>query len=216
MSAMLLFTLWLLGMSGPAAPSNAVTPALRVRLSPDYDVDRALADRVRAVAERLLASAGIATSWRVCDASHPCELVESPVPEVVVILSSRPRPIARDACGLAVGAGASKGTAVVSVTCVRTWLERLSREPAFYAQPLLAMPLPDDVVGAVAAHEIGHIFGLRHGRSGLMRAALRAQDVVELRLGRLAFARPDAARMRAAVLSARAALMARIKPVQPR
>jgi hypothetical protein len=216
MSALFLFALWLLGLSSAAAPSNAATPALRVRLSPDHDVDRAIADRARVVAERLLASAGIVTSWRVCDASHPCELVDSPVPEVVVILSSRPRPVARDACGLAVGAGASKGTAIVSVTCVRTWLERLSREPAFYAQPLLAMPLPDDVVGAIAAHEIGHIFGLRHGRSGLMRAALRAQDVVELKLGRLGFARRDAARMRAAVLSAQAALMARLEPERAR
>ena len=211
MSALFLFTLWLIGISGSAAPAPAATPALRVRLSPDHGVDPAIPARARAVAERLLASAGIATSWRVCDASHPCELVESPVPEVVVILSSRPRPIARDACGLAVGAGASKGTAIVSVTCVQAWLERLSRDPAFYAQPLFAMPLPDDVVGAVAAHEIGHIFGLRHGRSGLMRAALRARDVVELREGRLAFARQDAARMRAAVLTAQAVRLARAR-----
>lgn len=214
MSALSLLVLWLFGFSGSAAPANPVAPALRVRLSPDYDVDRTLPEHARTVAERLLAAAGITTSWRVCDALHPCEPVESPVPEVVVILSSRPRPIARDACGLAVGAGASKGTVVVSVTCVQAWLGRLSREPAFYAQPLLAMPVPDDVVGAVVAHEIGHIFGLRHGRSGLMRAALRARDVIALRQGQLAFARRDAARMRAAVLSAQAALMARVKPVQ--
>lgn len=216
MSALSLLVLWLFGISGSAAPSNAATPVLRVRLSPDHDVDRAIPEHARTVAERLLASAGITTSWRVCDARHPCEPVESPVPEVVVILSSRPRPIARDACGLAVGAGASKGTVVVSVTCVQAWLQRLSRDRAFYAQPLLAMPVSDDVVGAVAAHEIGHIFGLRHGRSGLMRAALRARDVIDLRQGRLAFARQDAARMRTAVLSAQAALLARLKPVKVR
>lgn len=211
MSGLLLLTIWLFGISGSAAPASALTPAVRVRLSPDHGVDRAIPDRARAVAERLLAAAGIATSWRVCDSSHPCEPIESSVPEVVVILSSRPRPIGRDACGLAVGAGASKGTVVVSVSCVQEWLERLSRNPAFYAQPLLAMPVPDDVVGAVAAHEIGHIFGLRHGRTGLMRAALRPQDVVDLRQGRLAFARQDAARMRAAVLTAQAAPLARAR-----
>jgi hypothetical protein len=211
MSGLFLLTLWLFGISGSAAPASALTPAVRVRLSPDHDVDRAIPDRARAVAERLLAAAGIATSWRVCDRSHPCEPIESSVPEVVVILSSRPRPIGRDACGLAVGAGASKGTVVVSVSCVQEWLERLSRNPAFNAQPLLAMPVPDDVVGAVAAHEIGHIFGLRHGRTGLMRAALRPQDVVDLRQGRLAFARQDAARMRTAVLTAQAAPLARAK-----
>ena len=119
--------------------------------------------------------------------------------------------IGRDACGLAVGAGSSKGTVLVSVACVRTWLERLSRDRTFYADPRLAMPVPDDIVGAVTAHEIGHIFGLRHGRDGLMRAALRAQDVVDLRQGRLAFARQDAARMRTAVLTAQAARIARAK-----
>ena len=209
MSALFVLTFWLFGFSGSAVPPSAATPALRVRLSPDHDVDRAIPDRVRAVAERLLASAGIATSWRLCDASHACEPIDSPVPEVVVILSSRPRPIGHDACGLAVGAGSSKGTAIVSVTCVQSWLERLARDPAFYAQPLLAMPMPDDVVGAAVAHEIGHIFGLRHGRSGLMRAALRAKDVIELRQGRLAFARLDAARMRTAVLLAQAARIER-------
>ena len=211
MSALFVFTLWLVGMSGSTAPASGVTPALRVRLSPDHDVDRAIPDHARAVAERLLAGAGIATSWRVCDASHPCEPIESPIPEVVVILSSRRQPIGRDACGLAVGAGSSKGTVIVSVACVQGWLERLSRDRAFYAQPLLAMPVPDDVVGAVAAHEIGHIFGLRHGRSGLMRAALRARDVIDLRQGRLAFARQDAARMRTAVLTAQGVQVARAK-----
>jgi len=209
MSACFALAIWLWGQSAPAALANAVPPALQVRAFADSGVDRAVLARSHEIAERLLAAAGVATSWRLCDGSRPCEAAEGPVPEVVVILTARERPVGRSACGVAVGSGASKGTVIVSVPCLADWLLRLSRDRAFFAQPSLAMPVPDDVVGAAVAHEIGHIFGLRHGRTGIMRAALRAGDVLDLRRGELAFARQDATRMRTAVLSAQTALISR-------
>jgi predicted Zn-dependent protease len=64
--------------------------------------------------------------------------------------------------------------------------------------PLLLVSRHDDLLGAVIAHEIGHVLGLRHG-TGLMRARLDPRDVVALRLGSLAFAPVDAARLRTSV-----------------
>jgi hypothetical protein len=60
------------------------------------------------------------------------------------------------------------------------------------------MPRHDDIVGAVVAHEIGHVLGLRHAPLGLMRAELEAEDVVALRQGNLRFSREEAVRMHAA------------------
>jgi hypothetical protein len=205
----LAMTLVMLGNSTPRPAVEADRPALRVRAYADREVDRAIPARVREIAERLLRDAGITTSWRLCDGSQPCEAIADAIPEVTVILSSRKRPLGREACGVAVAAGAARGTVVVSVPCVESWVFELSRTRSAYAPPFLAMPKHDDVVGAAVAHEIGHIFGLRHAKSGLMRATLGPGDVVDLRCGRLGYSHQEAASMRATVLSAQAARQAR-------
>lgn len=200
----LVLTLWTLGDSTSRPAVAADPPALRVRAVTDSNVDRALLERARDVAGRLLQEAGITTSWSLCDASHPCETSGDERPDVVVILTSRKRPLGHQECGVAVGAGASRGTAVVSVPCMADWVFDLSRMRPSDTEPLLAIPRHDDVVGAAVAHEIGHIFGLRHTSQGLMRATLRPVDVVDLRRGRLRFSPREAARLRASVQSAQA------------
>jgi hypothetical protein len=205
----LAMTLLMLGNSTPRPAAEAGRPVLRVRALADGGIDRKILAPVRQIAERLLQDAGIATSWRLCDGSQPCEAISDAVPEITVILSSQKKPLGRQACGVAVGAGAQRGTVVVSVPCVAGWVFELSRTRSTYAQPFLAMPMHDDVVGAAVAHEIGHIFGLKHAKSGLMRATLGPGDVVDLRRGLLGFSQQEAASMRATVLSAQAARQAR-------
>ena len=90
----------------------------------------------------------------------------------------------RENCGLAAhGARDSAGTVIVSVPCLAGVAFRLTRRAGLGTNPLLAMPRHDDLVGAIVAHEIGHLLGIRHAPSGLMRASLEANDIIALRRG---------------------------------
>ena len=151
----------------------------------------------------LLASAGLVVAWRVCDTAQSCPVEDTPVPEIVVILSSRDRQNGRENCGVAAhGARDSAGTVMVSVPCVAGVAFRLTRRAGTGTNPLLAMPRHDDLVGAIVAHEIGHLLGIRHAPSGLMRASLEADDMIALRRGKLRFSPAEAGRMRIAALLA--------------
>src|SRR5207344_997709 len=88
-----------------------------------------------------------------------------------------------------------RGTVRVSVTCISAVAARLSIQREGPRHPLLAMAWSDDLVGAVEAHEIGHVLGLKHG-SGLMRARLDPADIIAFRLGKLAFGAAEGSRMR--------------------
>jgi hypothetical protein len=217
----LALTLWMWGNSNPASqpalgngspvpppvPPAALAEAtsddgiVRVRLYADRRVDAALLRRAQSDASGLLSSAGVANAWLICNSPDACP----PAPEadpVVVILSSTDRPSGRENCGMAAhGTNDRQGSVVISVPCVAGVAFRLSRSPAVRGNPLLAMPKHDDLVGAVVAHEIGHLLGLRHAPTGLMRATLEAADIAALRLGQLGFSRQEAARMRVTVES---------------
>jgi hypothetical protein len=177
--------------------------ALRVRAYADKQVNEATVRPALKVAEHLLASSGLVVAWRVCDVAQSCPVEVTPVPEIVVILSSRDRQNGRENCGVAAhGARASAGTVMVSVPCVAGVAFRLTRRAETGTNPLLAMPRHEDLVGAIVAHEIGHLLGLRHAVAGLMRANLEATDIVALRRGKLRFSPAEAGRMRIAALLA--------------
>ena len=91
---------------------------------------------------------------------------------------------------------------MVSVPCVAGAAFRLTRRAGTGTNPLLAMPRHDDLVGAIVAHEIGHLLGIRHAPSGLTRARLEADDMIALRRGKLRFSPAEASSMRIAALLA--------------
>ncbi len=202
----LIAAILLVGSTPVTHDAEADLVALRVRAYADNQVDKAMVQPALEVAKHLLASAGLVMAWRVCDTAQSCPVEDAPGPgsEIVVILSSRNRQNAPENCGMAAhGARDSTGTVMVSVPCVAGVAFRLSRRAGTGSNPLLAMPRHDDLIGAIVAHEIGHLLGIRHAPAGLMRASLEADDIIALRRGKLRFSPAEVSKMQIAALLAR-------------
>ena len=191
-------------IAGATPVTNKADPdqvGLRVRVYADAQVNKATVRSALELAEEMLASAGLVVAWRVCESALSCPVEDTSAPEIVVILSSRDRQNGRENCGLAAhGAHDSAGTVIVSVPCLAGVAFRLTRRAGLGTNPLLAMPRHDDLVGAIVAHEIGHLLGIRHAPAGLMRASLEANDIIALRRRKLRFSPAEAGRMRIAAL----------------
>jgi hypothetical protein len=199
-------------MAGSTPVANAAAPelvALRVRTYAHKQVDGAAVRAALEVADELLGSAGVVVAWRLCDSAQSCPVEDTPVREIVLILSSRARQNGRENCGVAAHGGRdSAGTVMVSIPCVADVAFRLTRRSRTGTNPLLAMPRHDDLVGAVVAHEIAHLLGIGHATAGLMRATLEVEDILALRTGKLRFSPAEAGDMR---IAARLAGEARLR-----
>jgi hypothetical protein len=185
--------------AGAAQAGQPDTPEVRICLFSPAHVDEADRDRARRVATGLLRSAAVRAAWHDC-ASSDSEPLSSDARSVTVLILTRQQGSEPDACGrVARAPGGRAGTVFVDFTCVARSVLFAKRSPPGRAHPALAGLEVGDLVGAVIAHEIGHVLGLPHHRAGLMRARLRIEEIVALRIGTLTFSRADAAMIRASL-----------------
>ena len=128
-------------------------------------------------------TAGVETEWSVCrvprDLYEHCALLPAGAIRVNVI--------PRDLEG-ALKSGESLGCAMMCPGCMIAY--------AFY-QPVEALAGSADgsvstTLAVVMAHEVGHLLGMLHSPSGIMKALLTRRDIRDAQMGRMRFTEGEA------------------------
>jgi hypothetical protein len=192
----------------PAAMASAQG---RIAARPDPEVDirvfaaPALSEstqrQMRATADGILHAAGVSPRWHDCSlgTSDPeCARPTENGAIVVRILAGYGSPAVT--CGRAVhGAHRAAGVVTLYRGCVSDVMQSFR---AYVDEPLLMRVRDGHVFGLLLVHEIGHVLGQSHARSGIMRAALTLDEWRDLAGERLSFSSPQGRTLRAAVAPA--------------
>jgi Zn-dependent protease with chaperone function len=157
-------------------------PRITVVIHNPEAVPAAVLPRAQTLAAHILSQAGIATEWRI---AGPGDI--APRPDVIPLhlLSTRPVTLRRDANGYAILSG-ERSYAGVSWTAVQAAADTLDIHEA-------------TLLGAVMAHELGHILlaSPRHAANGIMVTRFGVREAQAVGRGELGFLKDEVRRMQA-------------------
>ena len=197
-----LLALGLLGTLPGPAPAVVVAAPVQLRVFPHASVDVPTLQLARTTASKLLASGRISAEWRECGTpEHSCTQSSGPVPVVVLLL-----PVAKttdeDVSGEVVEDQSTRApTVLVYLPNLADRLRTIRQSAPGHSNPVLATLRLGHLIGLAIAHEVGHVFGLPHTPSGVMKARLATDDLIALHRARLAFTPRDTAAMTLALAS---------------
>jgi hypothetical protein len=192
-------SLWL-GASPPDATSlddrgRAYADIIGLRVSVSPGIDAATVKLARRIATELLESARIRSEWQDEDAMGPRQ--GRGVVWIDVQLLPHRKATQPDASGeVAHDARTHAPTVLMYMPRIADLVRAMHTSTAGRSRPGLATIELGHLAGLTIAHEVGHVLGLPHAPSGVMKARPGLDEVVELRASRLRFLPPDAARMR--------------------
>lgn len=168
---------------------------IRLYVSVSPGIDATTVKLAKTIATELLESARIQSEWPDDDATGPGG--GRGIVRIDVQLLPHRKATQPDASGeVAHDSRTGAPTVLVYMPRIADLVRAMRTSTAGRYHPALATVELGHLAGLTIAHEVGHILGLPHAPSGVMKARPGMDEVVKLRASQLRFLPPDAARMR--------------------
>ena len=197
-----LLALGLMGTVPEPAPGVAGVATVQLQVFAHAAVDAPTLQLARTTASKLLESTRIGAEWQDCGTvASTCHESSEPVVVIVLLL-----PVAKtteeDVSGEVVQDQYTRvPSVIVYLPTLADRVRTIRQSAAGRSNPALATLQLGHLVGLAIAHEVGHVFGLPHTSSGVMKARLATDDLIALHAARLTFTPKDTATIRQALVS---------------